>query len=265
MSEPGDLGILFAVADGRATLTLNRPDKRNSLTRAMLLAMNEAVTRLAAPDTNVRALLLTGSGTAFCAGQDLGESEVFTSGDAVGDLLDELYAPLVRGLRSLPFPVIAAVNGVAAGAGLGLALACDIVLAARSASFVPSFARMGLTPAAGASFHLPRLLGPARATALTLLAEPLSAEQAEAWGLIWKAVPDAELLPTANEIGTRLGALPAKALALAKEALQAGMEHGLDRQLEIEGDLQKRAVESDDFREALAAFHEKRPPRFTGR
>lgn len=265
MSEADAASVLFAVADGRATLTLNRPDKRNSLTRPMLLAMNEAVTRLATEGSGVRALLLTGSGEAFCAGQDLGDAEAFADGEAVSDLIVELYAPLITGLRKLPFPVIAGVNGVAAGAGLGLALACDIVLAARSATFVPSFARMALAPAAGASFHLPRLLGPARAMALALLAEPLSATQAEAWGLIWKAVPDADLLAAANELGGRLAALPAGALALAKEAIQAGLEHGLDRQLEIEADLQARAVESADFREALAAFHEKRPPRFTGK
>jgi 2-(1,2-epoxy-1,2-dihydrophenyl)acetyl-CoA isomerase len=257
--------VLFTAVEGTATLTLNRPDKRNSLTRPMLLAMNEAVTRLAGGQDGVRVLLLTGSGAAFCAGQDLSEEEAFADASAVRALLDEFYAPLVRGLRSLPFPVIAAVNGIAAGAGIGLALACDIVLASQSASFVPSFTRIGLSPAAGASFLLPRRIGAARAMGAALLAEPIPAAQAEAWGLIWKAVPDNALIKLAHDLANRLKALPAQALALTKQSLQEGLEHGFDRQLEIESDLQGRAAETEDFREALSAFLEKRPPRFSGR
>jgi 2-(1,2-epoxy-1,2-dihydrophenyl)acetyl-CoA isomerase len=203
-------------------------------------------------------VLLTGAGRGFCAGQDLSERNV-APGAAPIDLsvsLGSYYNPLVRRMRELPKPIVCAVNGVAAGAGANLALACDIVLAARSASFVQSFARLGLVPDSGGTYFLPRLVGTARAMGLALLAEPLPAEQAERWGLIWKVCDDASLMPEATALARRLAAGPTKGFGLIKRALYAG--YALDAQLDLERDLQREAGFSEDYRKGVAAFMEKR-------
>jgi 2-(1,2-epoxy-1,2-dihydrophenyl)acetyl-CoA isomerase len=255
--------ILFESADGVARLTLDRPDRLNSLNRIMLVEIREAFERIK-NDSAIRALLVTGNGRAFCAGQDLQEGEALDSPEAVGDLLHKFYNPMIGELRSLGLPVIAAVNGVAAGAGCSLALACDIVLAARSASFSQAFCRVGLIPDAGGSFFLPRLVGPARALGLTLLGEPLPAETAEAWGLIWRCLPDESLAPEADALARRLSTQATRALALTKRAIDAAADHDLDQQLGLEADLQAKAADTADFREGRTAFLEKRQPRFTG-
>eukprot|EP01034_Spumella_vulgaris_P028980 gene28980-35944_t len=213
--------ILFEIKGGIARLTLNRPDKLNSFTQAMHLEVRDALARVQA-DKSVRVLLLTGAGRGFCAGQDLGDRAVEPGADGVdlGDSVEKFYAPLVLTLRSLPMPVICAVNGVAAGAGANLALACDIVIAGKSASFVEAFCRLGLIPDTGGTWILPRLIGMARATGLAMLGEKLTADRAEQWGLIWKAVPDELLMTEAAAMAEHFAAAPTKGLAFTKKALQ---------------------------------------------
>jgi 2-(1,2-epoxy-1,2-dihydrophenyl)acetyl-CoA isomerase len=209
-------------------------------------------------------VVLTGAGRGFCAGQDLSERKA----DAPIDLAVSLgsnYNPLVRRLRALPKPVVCAVNGVAAGAGANIALACDIVLAARSASFGQSFAKLGLVPDSGGTYFLPRLVGSARAMGLALLGEPLSAEDAERWGLIWKVCDDARLADEATELARRLAAGPTKGYGLVKKALHASAGNLLDAQLDLERDLQREAGFSEDYREGVAAFLQKRPPAYKGK
>lgn len=240
-------------------LALNRPDCLNALTGPMHAALQAALADAAA-DRNVRVVLLHGAGRGFCAGQDLGES----AGD-LGDALEQRYNPLIRAIRALPVPIVCAVHGVAAGAGANLALACDIVVAADSARFIQSFVRIGLVPDAGGTFTLPRLAGDARARGMALLGEPVSGTQAEAWGLVWRVVPEAELLPEAERIAAQLAAQPAQAMALIKQALAASAANTLDQQLDLERDLQRGCGGSADFREGVLAFTEKRPARFGGR
>jgi 2-(1,2-epoxy-1,2-dihydrophenyl)acetyl-CoA isomerase len=246
-------------------LTLDRPDKLNSFTEAMHAELMAALVDAEA-DPACRALLLTGAGRGFCAGQDLGDRVM---GDGappdLGDTLERLYNPLIRKLRALRMPVVCAVNGVAAGAGANVALACDIVLAARSARFIQAFAKIGLVPDSGGTWLLPRLVGAARARALALLAEPVPAEQAEAWGMIWKAVDDAALMDEARRLTAHLAAQPTRALALIKRALDAAEANGLDAQLDLERDLQREAGRTPDYAEGVRAFMAKRPPVFTGR
>ena len=256
--------ILFDSADGIARLTLNRPDRLNSFNRVMLVEIREAFDRIR-DDVSIRALLITGSGRAFCAGQDLQEPGALDSPEAVGELVGKFYNPMIGDLHNLEIPVIAAVNGVAAGAGSSLALACDLVLAARSASFVQAFSRIGLIPDAGGSALLPRLVGPARALGLALLGEPLPAETAEAWGLIWRCVPDEALSDEAGALASRLATQATRTLALTKRAINGAVDRSLEQQLDVEADLQAKAADTADFREGLAAFLEKRPARFTGR
>jgi 2-(1,2-epoxy-1,2-dihydrophenyl)acetyl-CoA isomerase len=254
--------IRYAVDGAVATITLNRPDKLNAFTAEMHGELADALGRLAGD--GARALLVTGAGRGFCAGQDLGQR----AGDAAPDLgetLDRLYNPLIRRLRALELPVIAAVNGPAAGAGMSLALACDLALAARSASFLQAFARIGLAPDSGSTWMLPRLVGPQRARVLALLAERISAEEAVAWGLIWKVVDDAALMPEANALAARLAAAPTRALARIKRALDAAWGHSLDDQLDLERDLQRELGRTEDYREGVAAFLAKRAPVFRGR
>ncbi|MEK7821332.1 MAG: 2-(1,2-epoxy-1,2-dihydrophenyl)acetyl-CoA isomerase PaaG [Pseudomonadota bacterium] len=257
--------ILFEQAEGVATLTLNRPDKLNSFTETMHGEVHDALaaTRLG----GARCLLLTGAGRGFCTGQDL-NSRKFGPDDPPPDLghsLDTHYNPLVRALRELEMPVVCAVNGVAAGAGANIALACDIVLAAESARFIQSFAKVGLIPDAGGTWTLPRLVGMARARGLALLAEPVTAAQAEAWGMIWKCLPDDQLMPTAVALARHLATRPTAGLALAKKALDASAANTLDRQLDLERDLQRQAGRTADYREGVAAFLQRREPKFTGR
>jgi 2-(1,2-epoxy-1,2-dihydrophenyl)acetyl-CoA isomerase len=247
-------------ADGVATITLNRPDKLNSFTAALHRELAAALDQ-AARDEAVRALLLTGAGRAFCAGQDLSELDMPT----VGDTIERLYNRLVRRLRDLPKPIVAAVNGVAAGAGANLALACDIVLAARSASFIQAFSKIGLVPDTGGTYFLPRLVGSARALALAMTGEPVSGEQAAAWGMIWRAVDDAQLMDEARALARRLATQATKGLGLTKQALNRSLANDLDAQLAVERDLQIAASRTEDCREGIAAFLAKRPPAFSGR
>jgi 2-(1,2-epoxy-1,2-dihydrophenyl)acetyl-CoA isomerase len=259
--------LLFERADGVATITLNRPEKLNAFTTELHRELAAALDAVEG-DGTIRAVLLTGAGRGFCAGQDLGErAAVMAAGGKVegGKALETWYNPLIRRLRRLEMPVVCAVNGVAAGAGANIALACDIVLAARSASFIQAFCRIGLVPDAGGSYVLPRLVGMARASALTLLGEKLPAEQAAQWGLIWRVVDDDKLMAEAAALAQHLARQPTRALALIKQALNASFANGLDQQLDLERDLQSKAAATADFREGVAAFLEKRPAHFVGK
>lgn len=258
--------ILVTVRDGYRVITLNRPARLNAFTEAMHQALRAALDEAEA-DRACRALMLTGAGRGFCAGQDLADRLATPDGKApvLGGAQETYYNPLVRKLRALPFPVVAAVNGIAAGAGANVALACDIVLAARSASFVQAFSKIGLIPDSGGTWTLPRLVGPARARALVLTAEPLKAEKAEEWGMIWKAVDDDALIGEAEALCQRFAAAPTLGLALTKRALDAAWTNDLSAQLDLERDLQREASLSPDYAEGVRAFMEKRPPRFGGR
>jgi 2-(1,2-epoxy-1,2-dihydrophenyl)acetyl-CoA isomerase len=260
-----DSPILVERRTGYRVITLNRPERLNAFNEAMHNALRVAIEE-AETDAGCRALLITGSGRGFCAGQDLSD-RLAKPGETVvlGGAQDAYYNPLVRKLRSLPFPVVAAVNGVAAGAGCNIALACDIVLAGHSASFVQAFARVGLIPDSGGSWILPRLVGEARARGLTLLAEPLPAEKAETWGLIWRCVDDAALASEAQKLCEHFATAPTQGLALIKRALNASADNDLNAQLDLERDLQRAASLTPDYAEGVRAFMEKRKPNFTGR
>ena len=258
--------ILYEAADGVATLTLNRPDKLNAFNEAMHGELARAIDRIEA-EPAIRAVLLTGAGRGFCAGQDLND-RVLGEGDAPPDLgatLDRLYNPLIRRICRLERPVVCAVNGVAAGAGANLAFNCDIVLAARSAKFMEPFCKLGLVPDAGGTYILPRLVGAVRARGLALLGETLSAEQAAAWGLIWRVFDDERLMPEALSLARHLATQPTKGLALTKRALLASLTNDLDAQLDLERDLQREAGRTEDYREGVSAFMAKRAPTFRGR
>jgi 2-(1,2-epoxy-1,2-dihydrophenyl)acetyl-CoA isomerase len=260
-SEP----VQVTTADGCCTITLNRPAKLNSLNAAAHRALGAALEQ-AAVAPHVRVIVITGAGRAFCAGQDLGEGVYNPAGPQpdLGATIETFYNPLIRRLATLPKPIIAAVNGLAAGAGANIAFACDIVVAARSASFVQAFAKIGLIPDSGGTWLLPRLVGQSRARALCLLAEPLKAEQAEAWGMIWKVVDDASLMPEVRALAARLSVAPTHALGLTKQALHAAAANTLDAQLDLERDLQREAGHAPDYAEGVAAFLDRRPPRFSG-
>ena len=258
--------ILYSCASGVARLTLNRPQRLNAFNDVMHAELREALAEVGR-DTSIRALLLTGAGRGFCAGQDLDDRAVAPGGAAVdlGASIDRNYRPLVLALRTLRVPVVCAVNGVAAGAGANLALACDLVVAARSASFIQAFCKLGLVPDSGGTYFLPRLVGTARALGLALLGERLTGEEAAAWGLIWRCVDDAELGPVADELCARLAQGPTRGLVATRQALHAAAANSLEQQLDLERDLQRELGYGDDYREGVAAFVGKRAPRFTGR
>lgn len=257
--------VLSALADGVLTLALNRPDKLNSFNEEMHLALREGFQR-AHDDAAVRAVLLTGTGRGFSAGQDLGDRDPRKAGAApdLGHTLETFYNPTLRLIRNLEKPVVCAVNGVAAGAGANLAFACDIVLAAKSARFIQAFAKIGLVPDAGGSWSLARILGEPRAKALALTAEPLPAEKAADWGLIWKVVDDDLLRSEAEALAKSLAAGPTLGLGLTKRLIQQAASNTLDQQLDLERDAQQRAGHSADYAEGVIAFLEKRKAVFRG-
>ncbi|MEO6749791.1 MAG: 2-(1,2-epoxy-1,2-dihydrophenyl)acetyl-CoA isomerase PaaG [Casimicrobiaceae bacterium] len=258
--------ILLAIDASVARLTLNRPERLNSFNDAMHAEVRDALARLAG-DESVRVLLLTGAGRSFCAGQDLSDRAVAPGDPAVdlGASIERNYRPLVLALRALPMPVVCAVNGVAAGAGANLALACDIVIAARSASFIQAFAKIGLIPDSGGTYFLPRLIGDARAMGLAMLGDKLSAADAAAWGLIWQCIDDDAFAAHVDALVARLALAPMRALAAIKSALRASPHNTLEAQLDVERDVQRGLGRSADYREGVAAFLAKRAPAFLGR
>ncbi|WP_341646523.1 2-(1,2-epoxy-1,2-dihydrophenyl)acetyl-CoA isomerase PaaG [Thauera sp. SDU_THAU2] len=259
--------ILFGVDNGIARLTLNRPDKLNSFTGEMHAELRHALDTIQA-DASVRVLVLSGAGRAFCAGQDLADPDMAALPDGrlpdIGNVVERNYKPLVLRLQNLRVPTIAAVNGIAAGAGASVALACDLVLAARSASFLQAFSKIGLVPDTGGTWLLPQRVGMARAMGLALLADKLPADKAADWGLIWAAYDDAEFAARVDAVAAQLAAMPTKALVRTRQAMHAAPGHTLEQQLSFEGGFMRELGWSRDYAEGVAAFMEKRAPRFTG-
>jgi 2-(1,2-epoxy-1,2-dihydrophenyl)acetyl-CoA isomerase len=257
--------ILFEMTNGIARLTLNRPEKLNSFTTVMHEEVRSALDQVG-PEAGVRVLLITGAGKGFCAGQDLGDRAVAPGGAAVdlGESVVRFYAPLVRRLRALPLPVVCAVNGVAAGAGANLALACDLVLAKRSASFLQPFCKLGLLPDTGGTYFLPRLVGTARAMGLAMLGDKLPAQQAADWGLIWRCVEDDAFSDETEALLVHLASAPTLGLARTKRAIYGSAQCSLEQQLQIERDAMRELGFSEDYREGVDAFLNKRTPVFHG-
>ena len=256
--------VTLDVADGVATLTLNRPDVLNAIDQAMIDGLHDALAHVRADDS-VRAVVLTGAGRGFCAGADLASMTPGGPPAEVGRLLRDRYNPVVLGMRECPKPIVVAVNGVAAGAGMSFALAGDIVLAARSATFVQAFVRIGLAPDAGSTWLLPRCVGEARARAIAMLAERIDAEAAVRCGMVWQVHADDELAVAAHAMASHLATQPTRALGLIKQAFNASAGNTLVAQLDFEADIQTQAAMTDDFREGVSAFLEKRTPHFSGR
>lgn len=257
--------ILFSVEDGVARISLNRPETLNSFHEAMHIEIHAALDQVGA-DASVRVLLLSGEGRGFCAGQDLSDPLVKPA-DPMPDLapvIERFYNPMLEKLSNLAVPTICAVNGIAAGAGANIPLACDFVIAARSAKFIQAFCKIGLIPDSGGTWFLPRLVGMARAKQLAMLGEPLTAEQALEWGMIYSVVDDEELQSAAMKLATHFASQPTLGLALTKQALNASQTHTLSAQLELEKELQQRAGASNDYREGVMAFIEKRPANYSG-
>ena len=258
--------IRFETGDRIARITLNRPDRLNSFTAQMHAELRDALARVTG-DGDARVLVLTGAGRAFCAGQDLSDRAVAPGAAPVdlGASIEDNYRPLVLSIRNLPLPVVCAVNGVAAGAGANIALACDIVIATKSASFIQAFCKIGLVPDSGGTYFLPRLVGSARAMGLAFFGDRVSAEQAAEWGLIWKCVDDGEFVATTDAMAAQLADAPTAGLAAIKRALYASSGNTLEQQIDVERDAQRALGNSADYREGVAAFLEKRAPRFSGR
>jgi len=257
--------ITFAQQDGIARLTLNRPDRLNSFNVTMHEEVQAALAQVEG-DASLRVLLLTGAGRGFCAGQDLGDRSVAAGGEApdLGLSIEQYYAPLVRRIRALPMPVVCAVNGVAAGAGANLALACDLVIATRSAKFIEAFAKLGLIPDTGGTYFLPRRIGTARAMGMAMLGAPVSAAQAADWGLIWECVDDDAFAEHVESLVKHFANAPTKGLARTKQALYASADNTLNEQLALERDYMRELGRSHDYAEGVAAFGDKREPKFTG-
>lgn len=257
--------IEFTRDEGVARVALNRPDKLNSFTRQMHADLREAITQCERDET-IRAVVITGNGRAFCAGQDLADLSFEPENMSdLGALIQDNFNPLIRRIQALPKPVIARVHGIAAGAGANLALACDIVLAARSASFLQAFVNIGLVPDSGGTWFLPHRIGVARAMGLAMLGEKLSAEQAEQWGLIWRCLDDDQLDAEVSRMAGKLASMPTRALAASKQAIHAALTNGLTQQLDLERDLQASLGSSQDYAEGVNAFLQKRAPKFQGR
>lgn len=258
--------IRLEISAGVATLTLNRPDRLNSFTAEMHEEVREAFKSIDS-DHSVGCVLLTGAGRGFCAGQDLSDRAVAPGEEGVdlGASVDKYYNPLIRKITSIPVPVVCAVNGVAAGAGANIAIACDIVLAAKSAKFIESFANIGLIPDSGGTYHLPRLLGQARALGMALTGDPVSAEQAEEWGLIWKSVDDSELMNEANKLASKFANGPTQGLAQIKSLIRSSWTRDIVAQTDLERDTMRVLGRTDDYKEAVDAFLNKRKPVFKNR
>jgi 2-(1,2-epoxy-1,2-dihydrophenyl)acetyl-CoA isomerase len=255
--------VLVSIEGGIERITLNRPDKLNAFNLDMHRALAAAMDRAEA-DPAVRCLLVTGAGRGFCAGADLAGRDLKASGVDLGATLDANYNPLIRRMRSLPKPIVCAVNGVAAGAGANFALACDIVLAARSASFIQAFVKIGLVPDCGGTYFLPRLAGTQRAMALAMTGDRLSAQDAEKWGLIWKCVEDSALMSESENLARQFADGPTRSLGLIKKAMYASAGNDLSTQLDLERDFQREIGKGEDYKEGVAAFLEKRKPAFRG-
>ncbi|MBK6322576.1 2-(1,2-epoxy-1,2-dihydrophenyl)acetyl-CoA isomerase PaaG [Candidatus Aalborgicola defluviihabitans] len=257
--------ILFDVQNGVARLALNRPDKLNSFIGAMHVEIQAALNTIQS-DKTIRVLVLSAAGRAFCAGQDLGDPEMAMGASApdIGNVVEKYYRPLILSLQNLRVPTIAAVNGIAAGAGASVALACDLVIAARSASFLQAFSKIGLVPDTGGTWFLPQRVGMARAIGLAMLADKLPAEKAAEWGLIWQVVDDADLAATVDKLAAQLATMPTKALVRTRQAMHAAPTHTLEQQLSMEGGFMRELGWSPDYAEGVSAFMEKRAPKFTG-
>ncbi len=257
--------ILFEAQDGIARLTLNRPDKLNSFTGTMHAELRAALDTVQ-HDKTIRVLVITGAGRAFCAGQDLADPDMAMGPmqPDIGHVVEQHYKPLILALQNLRVPTLAMVNGIAAGAGASLALACDLVIAAKSASFLQAFSKIGLIPDTGGTWFLPQRVGMARAMGLAMLADKLPAEKAEAWGLIWQAVDDAELASTVGQLAAQLAQMPTRALVATRLAMHAAPNHTLEQQLGFEAGFMRELGWRDDFKEGVAAFQQKRAPKFTG-
>jgi len=256
--------VLYETRNNVAVVTLNRPERLNALNADIFAGLGSAFDRIEA-DADVRAVLLTGAGRGFCAGADLLQSLGGAGPWDLGAAIERDYNPLVRRMRALPKPIVCAVNGVAAGAGLNLALAADVIIASKSANFTQAFVRIGLLPDAGGTFFLPRLVGEGRARAMAMLGETISSAEAEAFGMVWKVFDDEVFATEALTIAANLATRPAQALALMKHALNASAANGLDAQLDLERDLQRQLGNTPDFAEGVAAFKDKRPAVFSGK
>lgn len=257
--------IRFEAQDGIARLTLNRPDKLNSFTGAMHAELRAALDTVQ-HDKTIRVLVITGAGRAFCAGQDLADPDMAMGPmqPDIGHVVEQNYKPLILALQNLRVPTVAMVNGIAAGAGASLALACDLVIAAKSASFLQAFSKIGLIPDTGGTWFLPQRVGMARAMGLAMLADKLPAEKAQDWGLIWQAVDDAELTSTVDTLAAQLAQMPTRALVATRLAMHAAPNHTLEQQLGFEAGFMRELGWRDDFKEGVAAFQQKRAPKFTG-